>query len=88
MHKFLSKFLLPEKAAKMRIEIHKFYQYERETFYEACDHYKDLLRKCPHHGLEKWMQVHHFNNGLTRTTRTLLDASVGVALMSNSANEV
>ena len=33
------------------------------------------------------MQVHHFYNGLTRTTRTLLDASVGGALMSKSANE-
>ena len=33
------------------------------------------------------MQVHHFYNGLTRTTRILLDASVGGALMSKIANE-
>ena len=33
------------------------------------------------------MQLHHFYNGLTRTTRTLLGASVGGALMSKSANE-
>ena len=33
------------------------------------------------------MQVHYFYNGLTGTTRTLLDASVGGALMSKSANE-
>ena len=71
----------------MRIGIHNFSQYEGETFYEAWDRYKDLLRKYPYHGLEKWMQVHHFFNGLTRTTRTLLDASVGGTLMSKSANE-
>ena len=87
MHKFLSKNFPPAKAAKMRIEIHNFAQYEGETFYEPWDRYKDLLRKCPHHGLEKWMQVHHFYNGLTGTTRTLLDASAGDALMSKSANE-
>ena len=37
VHKFLSKFLLSAKAAKMRIEIHNFAQYEGETFYEAWD---------------------------------------------------
>ena len=71
----------------MRIEIHNFAQNEEETSYEAWDHYKDLLRKCPHHGLAKSMQVHHFYNGLTGTTRTLLDASTRGALMSKSANE-
>ena len=48
---------------------------------------KDLLRKCAHHGLEKWMQVHHFYNGLTMTTRTILDASTGGALKSKIMNE-
>ena len=33
------------------------------------------------------MQVHHFYNGLTRTTRTLLDALPRDALMNKSANE-
>ena len=71
----------------MRIEIHNFSQNEGLTFYEAWDRYKDLLRKCTHHGLKKWMQVHHFYNGLTGTTITLLDASAGGALMSKSENE-
>ena len=70
VHKFLSKFFPLEKATKMRIEIHNFTQFEGETFYEAWDGYKDLLRKCPHYGLENWMQVHHFYNGLTGTCHT------------------
>ena len=72
VHKFLSKFFTLTKAEKMRIEIHNFAQFEGESFYEACDCYKDLLEKCPHHGLTKWMQVHHFYNGLIGTIRTLL----------------
>ena len=66
LNKFLSKISPLEKIVKMRIEIHNFAEYEEETFYEAWVCYKDLLRKWPHHGLEKWMQVHHFYNGLTR----------------------
>ena len=56
VHKFFSKLFNPTKAARMIIEIHKFPQFEGETFYEAWDRYKDLLRKCTYHGLEKWMQ--------------------------------
>ena len=35
VHKFLSKFFPLRKAAKMRIKIHNFSQFEGETFYEA-----------------------------------------------------
>ena len=71
----------------MRIEINNFAQYDGETFYEAWDCYQELLRKCPHHSLSKWMPVHHFYNGLTSTTRTLLDALAGGALMRKSEDE-
>ena len=87
VHKFLLKIFPSEKATKMRIEIHNFAQYERENFYEAWDRYKDILRKCPYHGLEKWMQMHNFYNGLTRTMRKLLDTLDGGALMRKSENE-
>ena len=48
---------------------------------------KELQRKCPHHGIEKWMLVHNFYNGLRGDTRTLIDVAVGRALMSKSVNE-
>ena len=76
VQKLLAKFFPPAKMTKMRIEINNFAQYERETFYEAWDYYKELLRKCPHHSLLKWMQVHHFYNGLA-----------GGALMSKNEDE-
>ena len=85
-NKFLARFFPPSKAAKLRIDISSFYPYEGESFYEAWDRFKDLLRKFPHHSFIKWMEVHHFYNSLSRPTRTLIDASVGGAIMGK--NEV
>ena len=85
-NKFLARFFPPAKAAKLRIDTSSFYQYEGESFYEAWERFKDLLRKCNHHSFTKWMQVHHFYNGLSRPTRTLIDASAEGAIMGK--NEV
>ena len=71
----------------MRIEINNFAQLEGESFYEAWDRYKELICNYLHHSLSKWMQVHHFYNGLNGTTRTLLDASTGGVPMSKSEDE-
>ena len=73
--------------ARMRIEINKFAQLEGELFHEEWDKYKDLLCKCPHRRLSKWMQVHHFYNGLNGTTKTLLDALAGGVLMRKREDE-
>ena len=83
---FLARFFPPSKAAKLRIGISSFYQFEGEFLYEAWERLKNLLRKCPHHSFTKWMQVHHFYNGLSHPTRTLIEASAGGAIMRK--NEV
>ena len=51
--KFLAKFFPPAKTAKMRNVITLFIQYDAETLYEAWERYKDMLPRCPHHGLPK-----------------------------------
>ncbi|XP_062085912.1 uncharacterized protein LOC133792019 [Humulus lupulus] len=85
--KLLAKFFPPSKVAKLRGEINNFYQVEGESLYDACERFKELLRRCPHHGIDKWMLVHNFYNGLCTTTRTIIDAAAGGAFMSKSANE-
>ena len=85
-NKFMARFFPPAKAAKLRIDISRFYRYEGESFYEAWERFKDLLIKFPHHSFTKWMQVHHFYNGLSLPTRTLIDASAGGGIMRK--NEV
>ena len=85
-NKFLARFFSPAKAIKLRIDINSFYQYKGESFYEAWERFKDLLRKFLHHSFTKWMQVHHFYNRLSHPTRTLIDASTGGAIIGK--NEV
>lgn len=43
-----------------------------------------ISRKCPHHGLPKWMQVQNFKNGLGGSTRTVINATAGGALLSKT----
>ena len=45
-----------------------------------------FVEKFHHHSFTKWMKVHHFYNGLSHPTRTLIDASARGAIMGK--NEV
>jgi len=54
---FLAKFFPPSKMASLRDQITSFTQREDESLYEAWERFKDLLRLCPLHGLQKWMVV-------------------------------
>ena len=49
--KFLLKYFLLAKTAKLRNDISSFVQMDLETLYNAWERYKDLLRRCPHHRL-------------------------------------
>ena len=53
--KFLLKYFSPAKMAKLRNDISSFVQMDLETLYDAWERYKDLLRRCPHHGLPLWL---------------------------------
>jgi len=46
--------------------------------------FKEMLRLFPHHGLEKWLIIHTFYNGLLYTTRIYVDAAAGGALMNKT----
>ncbi|XP_020243612.1 uncharacterized protein LOC109821792 isoform X2 [Asparagus officinalis] len=84
---FLAKYFPPSKTAQMRNRITSFVQKDRESLYEAWECYKELLRTCPHHGLEKWLIVHTFYNGLTYNTRMTVDAAAGGALMNKTIDD-
>ncbi|KAI3754924.1 hypothetical protein L1987_54716 [Smallanthus sonchifolius] len=75
--KFLSKYLPPAKTTKLRNVITTFTQDDGESLYEVWECFKDMLRKCPHHGLEFWQQVSSFYSGLHNQARQTLDATAG-----------
>ena len=86
MLKFLTMFFLPAKIAQLVQEINIFKQMEGENLAEAWDRFHELLRRCPHHRLTRWMQVHTFYNGMRDATKTVIDASTG-ALMKKTTDQ-
>ena len=68
-------------------EINTFKQFEGENLVEAWERFHELPRRCPHHRLTKWMQVHTFYNGLSDPVRTIIDASTGGVLMKKTTDQ-
>ena len=87
VQKFLTKFFPPVKISHLVQEINTFRKFEGENLAEACDRFHELLRRCPHHRLTRWMQVHTFYNGLRDATRTVIDASAGRALRKKTTDQ-
>nr|GEU66521.1 reverse transcriptase domain-containing protein [Tanacetum cinerariifolium] len=48
-----------------------------ESFYEACEHFNDLLRACPHHGFSEMHQLDTFYNALNINDQDSLNSAVG-----------
>ena len=86
VQKFLTKFFQLGKIAQLVQEINTFGQLEGESLEEAWDRFHELLRKCPHHRMTRWIQVHTFYNGLRNATRTVIDSLVGGALMKKTTD--
>ncbi|XP_073138503.1 uncharacterized protein [Henckelia pumila] len=84
---FLTKYFPPSKSMKLRADITNFSQGEQETFYEAWERYKDLLRRCPHHQLPDGLVVQTFYYGLSHSNRTMLDAAAGGNLLRKSSED-
>ena len=72
--KFLIKFFPPSKTLQVRVEITQFRQHEFEQIYEAWERFKEMLRKCPQHGIEDWLLVQLFYNDLNGQTKSHIDA--------------
>ncbi|GKF44569.1 reverse transcriptase domain-containing protein [Tanacetum coccineum] len=51
--KFINQFFPPSKTTYYRNEIITFFQKPNETFNEAWERFKGLLRQCPHHGFSE-----------------------------------
>ncbi|GJU13116.1 MAK10-like protein [Tanacetum coccineum] len=54
--RFLAQFFPPGRTVKLRNDILMFQQHHGESLSEAWTHFKDLLQKVPHHGIDLWLQ--------------------------------
>nr|GEX19235.1 reverse transcriptase domain-containing protein [Tanacetum cinerariifolium] len=59
-----------------------------ETFSEAWDRFKDLLRACPHHGFTELHQLDTFYNGSNPSYQDSLNSTAGGNLLERSAHDV
>jgi len=81
---FLARFFPHSKTVQLRNQITRFTQKDGESLYNAWESFKEMLRLCPHHDLEKWLIIHTFYNGLLYTTKMYVDAAAGGALMNKT----
>nr|GEU45341.1 DNA-directed DNA polymerase [Tanacetum cinerariifolium] len=75
--KFINQFFPPSKTTYLRNEIINFLQKPNETFNEAWECFKDLLRQCPHHGFSELHQLDTFYNALNPNDQDALDSAAG-----------
>ena len=74
---FLKKFFSTHKINSLKREIYTFTTLENEKFYQCWERYLETISACPHHGLDTWMLVNHFYNGMSLAMKQLLETMCG-----------
>ncbi|GJX85590.1 hypothetical protein Tco_0336364 [Tanacetum coccineum] len=62
-----------------------FQKHQGESLSEAWTHFKELLQKFPHHGIDLWLQVQIFYDHVNPVTRRTIDQSAGGKLRDRNA---
>ncbi|GKC58990.1 reverse transcriptase domain-containing protein, partial [Tanacetum coccineum] len=85
--KFVNYFFPPSKTTNLKNDITNFQQRFDETFSEAWDRFKDLFRKCPHHGFSELHQINTFYNALTQSDQDSLNATASGNLLNRTPRD-
>nr|GFA06962.1 hypothetical protein [Tanacetum cinerariifolium] len=81
--KFINQFFPPSKTTNLRNEITRF----NESFSEAWDRFKNLLRACPHHGFLELHQLNTFYNVLNSKDQDSLNSAAGGNFLNKMPRE-
>nr|GEZ45410.1 reverse transcriptase domain-containing protein [Tanacetum cinerariifolium] len=76
------------RTINLRNEISNIQQRFDESFHEAWDRYKDLLRACPYHGFSKLHQLDTFYNALNPADQDSLNSAAGGNLLERRTQDV
>nr|GEV81913.1 DNA-directed DNA polymerase [Tanacetum cinerariifolium] len=87
VNKFVNQFFPPSKTTHLKNEISRFTQRFEETFGEAWERFKEMLRACPHHEFSELTQIDTFYNGLNEQDYDSLTAAAGGNLLSKTTRE-
>nr|GEZ03245.1 reverse transcriptase domain-containing protein [Tanacetum cinerariifolium] len=86
--KFINEFFPPSRITNLRNEISNFQQQFDESFHEAWDRYKDLLRACPYHCFIELHQLDTFYNALNPADQDSLNSVAGGNLLERRTQDV
>nr|GEU53028.1 DNA-directed DNA polymerase [Tanacetum cinerariifolium] len=75
--KFINQIFPLSKTTNLRNEITNFQQRFNESFSEAWDRFKDILRACPRHGFSELHQLDTFYNALNSKDQDSLNSAAG-----------
>lgn len=84
---FLASYSHQENITVLSNHITTFEKNKGESLFEAWERYKDMMRLCPYHGLEKWFIIHTLYNGMMYNTIMTIDVAASGALMEKPFNE-
>ena len=79
---FLAKFSPMGKTNAVRGKISNFQQSSLESIPEVWERLQDYIQACLHHGIEDWLVLHNFYEGLTPMSNGHVDAATGGAFLS------
>nr|GEY07480.1 reverse transcriptase domain-containing protein [Tanacetum cinerariifolium] len=82
VNKFVNQFFPPSITTHLKKEISRFTQRFEETFGEAWEQFKEMLRACLHRGFTELAQIDTFYNGLNDNDQDSLNVAAGGNLLS------
>ena len=81
---FLTKYFPVGKTNALRGKISRFQQLPDEAIPEAWEPFQEYIAACPHHGMEEWLIIQIFFNGLNTPAQNHIDAASGGSFLSFS----
>nr|GEZ65284.1 reverse transcriptase domain-containing protein [Tanacetum cinerariifolium] len=87
VNKFVNQFFPPSKTTHLKNETSQFTQRFEETFREAWERFKEMLRACPHHEFTELTQIDTFYNSLNEDDQDSLNSATGGNLLSKTTRE-
>nr|GEW84460.1 reverse transcriptase domain-containing protein [Tanacetum cinerariifolium] len=87
VNKFMNQFFPPSKTTHLKNKISRFTQRFKETFGEAWERFKEMLKACPLHRFMELAQIDTLYNGLNDNDQDSLNATAGGNLLSKTTRE-
>ena len=79
---FLSKFFPTGKTNALCGRISNFQQASNESIPKTWERLQEYILVCPHHGMDNWLILQNFYNGLTQSSSDHVDPAAGGAFFS------